>query len=273
MAASGPRAPPDLALDDPYSFDSSDFDGFSDSHDDNDSGASDSESDASGASDSEVPEPLSNPPPSHRLFTHQYDSFDDLFSELNAWAAAAGFQIRKLRSNNYVKGFGASRIDIGCRQDKIRKSRAISHPTTTTIKRGCTWELVAKALQKNQRKWTLEPVPGREIHTNHPPMDPQFATVTKFRPEFKAFIAQYVDRPAVSNRELLIDMRKQFPSVVFDSKKIRKWRHRLKKLARGGYTPFQTAMKMLDKEGINYLVKWDPEDNTKPTGLFWTNLW
>jgi hypothetical protein len=39
------------------------------------------------------PEPLSNPPSDHRLFTDLYDSLEDLIDELRDWSASAGFGI------------------------------------------------------------------------------------------------------------------------------------------------------------------------------------
>jgi len=39
----------------------------------------------------DTPEPLSNPPASHKLFNHHYDSPDDLLNDLNKWINTAGF--------------------------------------------------------------------------------------------------------------------------------------------------------------------------------------
>jgi len=61
------------------------------------------------------PEPLSNPPQDHRLFTDLYDSLEDLIDELRDRAASAGFGICKQRSNNYIRGFGPTRIRLPLR--------------------------------------------------------------------------------------------------------------------------------------------------------------
>ena len=37
------------------------------------------------------PSPLANPPATHKLNTHKYDSYDDLIDDLHDYAAQAGF--------------------------------------------------------------------------------------------------------------------------------------------------------------------------------------
>ena len=86
----------------------------------------------------DCPLPLSNPPASHRLLTHKYDNLADLMDELHEWAALAGFGVRKKRSNNYVKDFGPTRIDISCARDAICVSNAHGSRQTSTTKCGCS---------------------------------------------------------------------------------------------------------------------------------------
>lgn len=91
----------------------------------------DIDSDASNAhSDSDVPRdapaPLSNPDANHRPSHGQYDTLDDLLDDLHDYATLAGFAIHKKRSKNYVKGFRATRVDIGCYKGKVQASRADS---------------------------------------------------------------------------------------------------------------------------------------------------
>ena len=101
------------------------------------------------------PEPLSNPPQDHRLFTDLYDSLEDLIDELRYWAASAGFGICKQRSNNYIRGFGPTRIDITCDRGSMRLSRSYGSRQTSTSKCGCSWQVVAKALAEDNRAWSL----------------------------------------------------------------------------------------------------------------------
>ena len=87
----------------------------------------------SAASDSQaLPSPLSNPDVSYKLTNGKYDSLDDLLDDLYDYAAKAGFAVYKMRSNNYVKGFGATRVDLGCLKGKIRPFEAHSRKTLTT---------------------------------------------------------------------------------------------------------------------------------------------
>ena len=67
-----------------------------------------------------LPPPLSNPNASHKLTSGKYDSLDDLLNDLYNHAAKAGFAVYKIRSNNYVKGFGATRVNLGYLKGKIR---------------------------------------------------------------------------------------------------------------------------------------------------------
>ncbi|KAK0706089.1 hypothetical protein B0T26DRAFT_679817 [Lasiosphaeria miniovina] len=73
--------------------------------------------------------------------------------------------------------------------------------------------LVAKALAKDERKWTLHIV--NSTH-NHPPAESRANLVGKFLPKHKAFVATYSDRPAISNREIARDLRTKFPGFVFN---------------------------------------------------------
>jgi len=83
----------------------------------------------------------------------------------------------------------------------------------------------------------------------------------------------YIDRPSVSNRDLAIEMRKQFPGIVFDQRQLRNCRHRLRKKANQGYIAFPATMKLLDDAGVHYTVKWSASDDRKPEALFWTTDW
>jgi hypothetical protein len=78
--------------------------------------------------------PLSNPLPSYKLLAYKYNSLDKLTNDLYNWAAQALFDIRKLRVNNKVEGFGYTRIDFYYLKDKVRPSRAITKRISSTIK-------------------------------------------------------------------------------------------------------------------------------------------
>ena len=100
-----------------------------------DSNASSTHSDPDTPRD--TPPPLSNPAASHKLTNGQYNSFNDLFDDLQDHVAKVGFTVYKIRSCNYIAGFGAIRYDLGCYKGKIRASDAYSRETLTT-KAGCT---------------------------------------------------------------------------------------------------------------------------------------
>ncbi|KAK3379088.1 hypothetical protein B0T24DRAFT_503486, partial [Lasiosphaeria ovina] len=75
-----------------------------------------------------------------------------------------GFGVLKLRSNNYTKDFGPTRIDLACTRNKVQPSEAHLRQTSTK-KADCTFRATAKALSINQRRWTLiidDPVHNHE---------------------------------------------------------------------------------------------------------------
>ena len=96
---------------------------------------SDCEDDPIPAVDKDVP-PFSNPPANHALLASKYDSLEALMEDLHEFCASARFSVIKQRSNNYVKGFGPTRVDLICARGMIRKQEALSRDTSTA-KVGC----------------------------------------------------------------------------------------------------------------------------------------
>jgi hypothetical protein len=220
--------------------------------------------------------PLSNPPPGHKLLTYQYDSYDALQEDLDDFCASAGFAVVIARSQNKVKGFGYTRFDLVCSKGKGRKPRGHSRHSSTT-KRGCEWQGIAKALlgvDGVTRKWRFEVRQGCESHNDHDAQD-QSTVPQKFTPEQVAFVSQYIDRPLIPNREIGRDLRLRFPNLVFEDRQISNLRYRLKQQSLAGYTPFQATKKLLDDEGIYHTVKWAEVEGEerKPEGLFWSFDW
>jgi len=242
----------------------------------------DSEADANGDDDNvfldDAPlEALSNPPESHKLFAHQYDSLEELEGDLQEFAASAGFCVTRLRSANPVANFGPSYVSYACQRGTIRPSKAVSRSTSTT-KMDCPWQATAKALKRNDRKWTFEVMADCSHHENH--AGDGFNSRPRLSTEHKAFIATFTDRIGISNREVATSLRSQFPDVIFTMRQIRNYRYHLRKQAMAGYTPFQATMKLLEDEGVSYTAKWaegsgtsSEDENRKPEGLFWTYDW
>ncbi|KAK0707315.1 hypothetical protein B0H67DRAFT_647512 [Lasiosphaeris hirsuta] len=56
--------------------------------------------------------PLSNPPPTHKLYMHKYDPLDNLMADLQEYCARAHFTVVKVRPNDYIKGFAPTRVDF-----------------------------------------------------------------------------------------------------------------------------------------------------------------
>jgi hypothetical protein len=98
-----------------------------------------------------APLPVTKPALDHRLLPHKYGTIEQFMEEFQAWANKEGFSVKKARSNNCIKNFGASQVDISCLQDKIRPSEAHSRKTET-IKQDCGFKAVATALGSNDRK-------------------------------------------------------------------------------------------------------------------------
>lgn len=211
--------------------------------------------------------PLANPAPDDPLLTSQFATIEALEEQLHDFAARAGFSIHRLRVSNKVTGFGYSRIDYACSQNKIQQSKARSRDTST-IKRNCEWQATANALASNGRRWTFEirPVFGTHNHETG-------VVKRRFSEEHKAFIASFADRPAIKNREIAASLRERFPGIIFTRQQLKNTRQRLRILLLDGYTPFQATMKLLDERGTHYTVLWADEDQTKPQGLFWSPDW
>ncbi|KAK0718484.1 hypothetical protein B0T26DRAFT_713435, partial [Lasiosphaeria miniovina] len=122
-----------------------------------------------------------------------------------------------LRGANYAKDFSAARVDFGSYRGKIVKSKATENIATTDHK-DYPWRDVAKVLISNNRKWTFElrpkhtschgtahfgpskPINRDTSHENHPPIERDFNKLklrVVFGPEYKAFIASYINRLAI----------------------------------------------------------------------------
>ena len=213
-------------------------------------------------------EPLSNPPLNHKLLNYQYDSLEDLVSDLHDWGAQARFGIKKARVANAVKGFGYTRVDFTCLKDKIRPTEAPAGRASSTTKNNCPWGATAKALASNGRRWTLEIRSGYETY-NYPPAEGRedIATLRRFKLEHVAVIALHVNHPAVTNRQLAETLRTQFPGILFTKKQLKNARQRLRKASEDGYTPFQATMKLLIERDIPHKVLWSASDSNKPEGL------
>ncbi|KAK3363195.1 hypothetical protein B0T25DRAFT_32490 [Lasiosphaeria hispida] len=143
-----------------------------------------------------LPEPLSNPPSSHKLSTELYDTLEALESDLHEYAASAGFCIVCSRSSNPVKGFGYSTVGFACQRGNDCGSVASSRNAGTT-KLGCPWEAYVKALKKNDCKWSFEIKVNYEAYQYHDGNG--FNSCPKLIVEHKAFISQFIDYVGILN--------------------------------------------------------------------------
>jgi len=60
------------------------------------------------------PQPLSNPPFTHKLITKQYSSLEHLKTDLHKYTASIGFHVIHLKSSNLIKGFNYSTVLFNC---------------------------------------------------------------------------------------------------------------------------------------------------------------
>jgi len=176
--------------------------------------------------DDKPPEPLSNPPPSHRLLTDQYNSLKALKSDLQNFTASAGFYVLKLRSNNYVNSIGYTNVTFSCQRGAIRPSKAVSRSTSIT-KMGCPWKVTVKALAKNGWKWTLEINANYDGHENH--SGDGFNSRPHLNTEHKTFITTFTNRVGISNRKVTTSLHDTFPRVLFTIHQIRNYQYKLRK--------------------------------------------
>jgi hypothetical protein len=194
--------------------------------------------------------------------------------ELQEWSAQALFTVVKARCNNYIKDFGPSRVDIACMRGPIRPTKSVGVRSTSTRKRGCTWEATAKALSCNGRRWTLEIRSGHEHH-NHPAEERAEYTplIPNFNSEQYAFISTYAARPSIPTREIAKDLRAKFPGIVFTTRRLNNARFRASLDALDGYTPVQATLRMFHERGYHHAVLPSRDNPYKPEGLFWTLPW
>jgi len=96
---------------------------------------SDCEDDLILAVDKDVP-PFLNPPVNYALLASKYDSLEALMEDLHEFCTSARFSVIKQRSNNYVKGFRPTRVNLICARGMIWKQEAFSR-NTSTVKVGC----------------------------------------------------------------------------------------------------------------------------------------
>ena len=75
---------------------------------DNSDGAGSVVSAHSDAHEETLPVRLSNPDAHHKHTSGEYKYLDDLLDDLHNYRVSAGFSVYKIRSVNYVKGFGAT---------------------------------------------------------------------------------------------------------------------------------------------------------------------
>jgi hypothetical protein len=81
--------------------------------------------------------PFSNPPPGHKLLITKYSTLNALMVDLHEFYALARFSVVKEQSNNYIKGFRPSRVNLNCAKGRLRKPKGHSHLTSTS-KVDCT---------------------------------------------------------------------------------------------------------------------------------------
>jgi hypothetical protein len=127
-------------------------------------------------------------------------------------------------------------------------------------------------LASNHRKWTFQVKEGHTTH-NHPAAEDHTDLQLKWKTEHKAFVLSFLNRPAVSSREIARQLRDEFPGIIFNRRQLRNLRGSQRKATLEGYTDFQAAKRYLDDESIHHTVLWSPNDPTKPEGLFWCPEW
>ncbi|KAK1773032.1 hypothetical protein QBC45DRAFT_437957 [Copromyces sp. CBS 386.78] len=101
-------------------------------------------------------------------------------------------------------------------------------------------------------RWTFDLRQGHESHSHLPSKKPLIHSI--FKPQYKAFVATYIDRPGMTNREITTELEKKFPELKgqFTNRQLINLRYKLKKEAQAGYTPFQLTMKLLTEKGIHF---------------------
>ncbi|KAK4096481.1 hypothetical protein N658DRAFT_489925 [Parathielavia hyrcaniae] len=93
----------------------------------------------------------------------------------------------------------------------------------------------------------------------------------KWEPEHIAFVAIFVNRPNVRNRQISDQLRNKFPGILFTKAQLKGLRYRQQKHAADGYSPFQSTMKLLDERDVLYKVLWSADDPDKPEGFMSTD--
>lgn len=235
-----------------------------------------------------VPEAPTLMPPSSRLQTtndishgvpnlpdQPYDTLEALLNALNAWGRQRGVGFTKMRPSNYVNG-SPTRYEIACDRGGREKTSKAMLRRTTTSKTGCPWFGVAKALAESDRKWTFE---AKIMHHNHEITAGDVFELTTHRGHrgltdaMKADVATLSLNASQRPRDIVSYLRRTYPDTVFTAKDVENYRQRLQRDKQDGKTPTQTLLQILRDTDTYHVVRTDPADPDKITGLFWTYAW
>jgi hypothetical protein len=203
---------------------------------------------------------LSNPPDFLKLFTHGYDTYEDLKAELDKATSAAGW----LTVSYSTK---PNRRILACTRGAQRPSAA-TKKNATTIKAGCAWRGIAHTTKYTSNRWKLLIQQGQ--HTHHGPQEvPEaergWVKLSKAHTDFLARAAR--DPLNATPRRLERLLRQQYPGVPLGPNTLKNWLQSFRKEKQGIYTPSQATLDWLEEEGCWYRFTQDDENNI--TGIVW----
>jgi hypothetical protein len=88
-----------------------------------------------------------------------------------------------------------------------------------------------------------------------------------------AEVAVFSLNPSQRPRDIVSYLQKTYPNAIFTQKDVENYRQRLQQDKQNGKTPTQTLIDVLRDTNTYHVVRTDPTEPNKVTGLFWTFAW
>lgn len=197
-------------------------------------------------------------------------NIQDLQDEVNKLAKDYGFAVTRHNGSN-KQGGEYTRYDFRCdRYGYLRPSRSVGLRLTSSRKCGCAWKAHAVKVTGG---WilcnTTDPV--HHTHNHNPSLDPStHPQLREITTEIREDIADISKHNGIRAREFGAIIGDRFPGSSFKRQDIYNARASIRADNLSGYTAAGALIAAFDKEGINYIVKWEDEAKTQLVGLAFT---
>jgi len=226
------------------------------------------------------------------LFTRSWDSFEDLFRDVNRVAQRVGFGIVQERPSEAVKSPDGTilyyrRYDLSCCQGQETATGGTGkRQNSKSVKTGCRWGAKAVMRKKLDNKWWFDLVSRRNggIQEHNHPMDTELAGNLAVHRRLArtsnviASILRLNKQPKSTSSDIASAIRAEFPGIKIRTRDVTNVLVTERLRLAGPLTPTQQFLQHLTTStGIFCRIDREGNDNkdiTKPvTRVFWTYTW